>query len=156
MGRKKIFTNRKKIVKIREKFSSKVKVVVTEKNHSAAGSCKFSKFRENMKNTSLPEGWIEMNEKSAEFLIFCNMQLNNNLPVISYSIVINKDLTYKLNIYTRKEVSLPKNITISSPDDVTSLMLYISSLFICPENPDESYILLANERENVFKNRQGN
>ena len=142
-------------MKIREKFSSKVKVVVTEKNHSAAGLCKFSKFRENMKNTSLPEGWIEMNEKSAEFLIFCNMQLNNNLPVI-YSLVINKDLTYKLNIYTRKEVSLPKNITISSPDDVTSLMLYISSLFICPGNPDESYILLANERENVFKNGQGN
>ena len=71
-------------MKIKEKFSSEVKVVVTEKSHSAAGSCKFSKFRENMKSTSLPEGWIEMNEKSAEFLIFCNMQIHNYLPVISY------------------------------------------------------------------------
>lgn len=73
--------------KIGEKIGNKVELPVTKKNPHSAEFCKFSKLRENIKSASLP---FEIDEKSADTLIFCNMQLSNNLPVISHSLVVKK------------------------------------------------------------------
>ena len=65
-----------------------------------------------------------------------------------------KDLTYTINAY-KQNITIPNKISLTSFISLLLLMNYVNGLKIGPGNTEEDYLILADERDGLFKNKQG-
>ena len=79
---------------------------------------------------------------------------HDTIPEISHSIIVKKDLTYTINAY-KQNISISNKISLTCFRSLLLLMNYVNGLRICPGNAEEDYLILADEREGLFKNKQG-
>ena len=152
MGRKRLFTNRKVLTTRQNKFN------ITTSSSATSTSIDFKTLKDELQanTSSLLDGWFLMEVNSLGPIVLCNIEMNaEKIPKLSYSIIIAENFSCTINAFSRNNISLPKSITISCLEDVTSMVTYVSSLSLCPGNADECYLLLAHERDGHFKNKQG-
>ena len=74
----------------------------------------------------------------------------------SYTINIKSNLSYEIDALGHNDITLqnPPELT-NNKDSIISLLNHVTQLKVCPGNPDEKYIQMAEERKGVFYNQQG-
>ena len=160
MGRVKHFTNRKKLANIRRKRIDKCTQLLHAANPTPFN---YSSLKLELLLTAhqLPPGWHHMEDNDdrhdrshSDSIILFYVLPHDTIPEISHSIIIKKDLTYTINAY-QQNISIPNKISLTSFRSLLLLMNYVNGLKICPGNAEEDYLILADERDGLFKNKQG-
>ena len=72
----------------------------------------------------------------------------------SYTINIKSDLSYEIDALGHNDEP-SRRPELTNKDYIISLLNHITQLKVCPGNPDEKYIEMAEERKGVFYNQQG-
>lgn len=97
--------------------------------------------------------WMDHIVKNSNHIVLCFLQQNTVNPQIIFTVIVYSNLTYSIKTNNHH---IPKNITIINASDIFSLLTYITSLNVCPGNPDSAFLKLAEERKTkTFLDREG-
>ena len=144
MSRRKYFTNRKK----QKNIIKKRKLLPKSQPTSLKISVPLYKIKLNRKiickSSHLPDGWSTVN--NSNHTVFCYIQQSSPDPCIIYTVTLYSDLSYRIKAFNHN-INLPNQVKITNPTDLTNILNYVTSLKVCPGNPDLEFLQLAEKKE---------
>ena len=109
-------------------------------------------FRKSIKSC-LPDRWSIVENTSNTVL--CYLQQNTTDPQILFTVTIYQNFQYHMKAFNHQYINLPKQFITDNATALTDLLTYITSLKVCPGNPDAKFLELAEQKGGAFTDMHG-
>ncbi len=102
---------------------------------------------------NLPPNWFRANLTSSNKITLSHFYMNDNIPAIKFSMIIEEDLHSSLYIYGK--LTHTHYIKLTSKDHLLNVLDDLSHRATCNGNNDSKFIRLISARGGVINNRKG-